>query len=347
MAIRSRSSVSTRTDFRKQDRGVVANSQLLRFGILWHTSKMPFYLGVDGGATKTSCAVGDEKALLGSGTSSGSNIVRSGEEQARASLQAAILKACCSAAIAPSQITQTCIGVAGVSVPDVSDKVRRIVAEVVAGSVEVVGDNEIAMEAAFGDAPGIVVASGTGSIAYGRNEHGEIARAGGHGFVVSDEGSGQWIGRAAVTAALRALDRDQVSFLYENIGKALHVRSRHELVKVVNGNPAPDFSQLFPVVVDAAEAGDAVAVSVLRAAGTELAQLAAVVFGRLWPNGGTVRVAMVGGVFQNAAIVRQEFYNSLRAVHPQVNVSFSVVNPVMGALALARKAVQRNAAHNA
>ena len=66
----------------------------------------------------------------------------------------------------------------------------------------------IALEAAFGSGPGVIVIAGTGSIAYGRNREGQTARAGGWGFAISDEGSGHWIGRTAVAAAIGAWDED-------------------------------------------------------------------------------------------------------------------------------------------
>ena len=65
----------------------------------------------------------------------------------------------------------------------------------------------IALEAAFGSGPGVIVIAGTGSIAYGRNREGQTARAGGWGFAISDEGSGHWIGRTAVAAAIARLGR--------------------------------------------------------------------------------------------------------------------------------------------
>jgi glucosamine kinase len=301
---------------------------------------MAIYLGIDGGGTKTTCAVGDDNNLLGTGTSGGSNVIRLGEAQARACLQAAILKACQAAKVEPGAVERTCIGVAGASVPQVRKAVRCFIAEIVSGEVVVVGDNEIALEAAFGGAPGVIVASGTGSIAYGRNEQGKTARAGGHGFAISDEGSGHWIGRAAIAAAMRAFDREQDTQLHGYINDALQVRSREDVVKAANATPPPDFARLFPVVVQAAEAGDQVAVEVLKSAGGELAELGAIVIRKLWPADANVRVGMVGGVFQNSTQVRQEFYNALRKTHPQVNVSFSIADPVTGALSLARKVSQ-------
>ena len=70
-----------------------------------------------------------------------------------------------------------------------------------------VNDALVALEAGAPGEPGVVVISGTGSISYGRNAQGEAARAGGWGYVLGDEGSGYWIGRAALRAVLRQADR--------------------------------------------------------------------------------------------------------------------------------------------
>ena len=72
--------------------------------------------------------------------------------------------------------------------------------------VLVVNDALVALEAGAPGEPGVVIISGTGSIAYGRNAAGEAARSGGWGYVLGDEGSGYWIGRAALRAVLREAD---------------------------------------------------------------------------------------------------------------------------------------------
>ncbi len=71
----------------------------------------------------------------------------------------------------------------------------------------VVNDALVALEAGAPGEAGVVIISGTGSIAYGRNRRNEGARAGGWGHVLGDEGSGFWIGRAAMRAVLREADR--------------------------------------------------------------------------------------------------------------------------------------------
>jgi glucosamine kinase len=309
---------------------------------------VPYYLGIDGGGTKTTCAVGDESQLLATATAGPSNIVRVGKEQARQSLQRAVHQACAAAGITPAQVVRTCIGGSGAARPDVADILRRILAEIFATPIDVVGDMQIALDAAFDTGPGVIVIAGTGSIAYGRNAKGETVRAGGWGFAIGDEGSAHWIGRAAIIAVLHAADvtgdltgqnsaaSTQSSSLANALLKAWGVRSPIDLAQAANSIPPPDFASLFPAV---AASKDDLAEQVLSSAGRELAQIAAVVILRLFAadKSKTVPVAMIGGVFRHAALVREVFYNELR-IDKRVNVNPAVVEPVQGALRIARRA---------
>ncbi len=303
------------------------------------TTLVAIYLGIDGGGSKTSCLIGDETNVLGTGTGGASNLVRVGEAQARESLSGAIRQACAVANLNPSQIGSVCIGLAGAARSEISELVTRIVSEIVPGKVKVVGDNVIALEAAFGGGPGVIVIAGTGSIAYGRNREGQTARAGGWGFVISDEGSGHWIGRTAVAAALGSWDEDpaQNLRLIEVLMKSWRVETIEQLVPAANATPPPDFAALFPAVLSLADSGDRIARDVLTQAGTQLANLAGILIRRLFPQAGAVPVAMSGGVFGSSALVRQVFYNSLHSGRPDVVINPNVVEPVRGALDLARK----------
>ncbi len=297
------------------------------------------FLGIDGGGSKTSCLIGDENSVLGSGSAGGSNLVRVGEAQAREALAAAIRQACAVASLAPAQITRTCLGLAGAARAEIADPVRHMLTEIVSGEIEVVGDMVIAHEAAFGGGPGVIVISGTGSIAYGRNSQGQTKRAGGWGHAVSDEGSGHRIGRAAVADALRAEDEAHGAnpALLAGIKQAWRVESHDQLILAANASPAPDFAALLPAVLAAADSGDVLARRILSEAGTELAGLAGIVIHHLFPQGGSVPVAMSGGVFANSALLCQVFYNSLRSEYPDAAVKAQVIDPVRGALELARK----------
>jgi glucosamine kinase len=298
-----------------------------------------FYLGIDGGGSKTTCTIGDDTSILGTGTSGASNFIRVGGEKARHALAAAVQDACADAKISPDQIERTCIGLAGAARAEVRDWVQRAASELVSGEIEIVGDNITALHAAFGAGPGVVVIAGTGSIAFGRNSRGDTARAGGWGFAVSDEGSGHWIGRAAVSAALRAEDAADSVALMGNILQAWNLSSRDVLVMAANATPSPDFATLVPVVIQSSESGDRAANDVLTRAGTELAGIAAIVLRRILTDE-PAQVAMSGGVFRHSSLVRETFYNRLEILSPGISIRPEIVDPVQGALELARAGIR-------
>ncbi len=295
---------------------------------------MTHFLAIDGGGTTTTCVVADEKSVLARATASASNINRVGEEKARTALHAAIGEACASAGVDPKTVLRTCAGVAGGGRQAISETIKRIVGEVVGGEVQVVGDMVIALEAAFPGAPGVIVIAGTGSIAFGRNERGETGRAGGWGYTVSDEGSGYWIGRTAVRFALRARDEGHDTELLSEVMRAFGVREFEELVRGVN-RPSADFAAIAPAVIALAEKDD-FARGVLSFAAKELAALAEIVIRHIWGTEQHVPVATAGGVFRNSSLMRELFYNELRALWPEITAIAEVIEPMQGALYLAR-----------
>jgi N-acetylglucosamine kinase-like BadF-type ATPase len=297
------------------------------------------YLGIDGGGTKTTCVIADETSVLGSATTGGSNITRHGDAHVRESLHSSVKAACAAAKIEPSQIESACIGLSGAGRPEVRDAVAEMMREVLRGHITVVSDLETTLQAAFGDGAGVITIAGTGSIAYGRNARGQTARAGGWGLAISDEGSGQWIGRTAVSAVLGAKDAGDDPPLLATILNLWKLTSLDELVRRANASPPPDFSSLFRVVLVAADAGDPLAKHVLHRAATELAALARNVIRRLFGDAYSVPVAMSGGVFRQSELVREVFSNKLIAEFPQTSIHPIVVEPVRGALELARKAM--------
>lgn len=297
-----------------------------------------FYLGIDGGGTKTRCALGDEASVLATSTAGGSNVIRLGEAQAREAIHSAVQQVCSTANISPDKIHRICIGAAGAARPEIAAKLRAILAELTPAPVEVVGDMVIALEAAFGSGPGVIAIAGTGSIVWGRDAAGRTARAGGWGFAISDEGSGHWIGRRTVSAILHAHDDDQETLLTGMVLREWNLATLDELVQKANSLPPPDFPRLFPVVLHAAEQADSVAHALLADAATHLSNLAAAVIRRLAPQPPYVPVAMTGSVFRQSDDVRKIFYNTLQATFPGIEIRPHPVVPVEGALARARRA---------
>ena len=304
---------------------------------------MAYYLGIDGGGTKTRCVLADETTVLAKVMTGGSNIVRLGETQAKEALRTAIRQVCAIAKISPDRIRAICIGAAGAARPEIAAKIRSILAEltpeIAHANIEIVGDTVIALEAAFGADPGVIAIAGTGSIVYGRDAAGRTARAGGWGFAISDEGSGHWIGRRAISAILSARDQSLETTLTAMVLRSWKLTTIDELVQQANSTPPPDFPRLFPIVLRAADEADGIARDLLADAGTKLAELTSTVVRRLAPQASadTLPVATTGSVFRQSPLVRQVFYNLLQKDLPGIDVRQDLADPVDGALARARR----------
>ena len=169
---------------------------------------MKYFLGVDGGASKTAALVTDENSVpLGRGLAGGSNHLRVGIEQATRNIERAVNSALVEAGVAIREIEYAYCGIAG---SDHIEHHERVVEALRVffprGNFVVDNDARIALTGAVGFGSGIVVIAGTGSVAFGRNTNGGEARAGGWGPKIGDEGSGYAIARDGLTAIVRAYD---------------------------------------------------------------------------------------------------------------------------------------------
>src|SRR5216684_1462036 len=193
---------------------------------------MPLYMGIDAGGTKTDCAISNGAELLGQATAGSCKRTRVGDETARQNLRQAILHAAEAAHVPPRDIMQICIGITGASVPGTTAWVKSVIHELTLGSVNVMGDQIVAHQAAFGRLPGVLVIAGTGSVAYGRNDRGETARAGGWGPMISDQGSAFWIGREAVGGVLKILDTGKTPDLLATIAGTWRVPGMEDIIRI-------------------------------------------------------------------------------------------------------------------
>ena len=298
---------------------------------------MPMFLGIDAGGTKTECAVADASTILGRATAGSCKLLKVGRERAARELAAAVHQALADAGCEMQDIASCCVGLAGASHPEVFAWTRKTMETLLDAPCVIVGDNLIALEAAFQGGAGIIVVSGTGSIAFGRNADGVTARAGGWGPTISDEGSGHWIGRMAASRAMRAWDAGRNSVLVDKLMASWRVRTREEMVALVNASPSPEFADLVPRVAEAAANGDASALQIMKDAGAELAELALSVLWRLWRDASGVNLCVAGGVLQNREPVRNALRESLAAKQKGLIWDERPVDPVSGAIFLAKK----------
>src|SRR5215468_2613685 len=202
----------------------------------------------------------------------------------------------------------------------------------------IVNDALIALQAGIGDAPGIVVVSGTGSIAYGRNARGEAARAGGWGYVLGDEGSGYWIGRFALRAVVRHADgRGRETSLTSRLLGHFDLTGPSELIhKVYHQELAPSaIGALAHYVQEARDDGDLVAAVILDQAAEELAATAAAVMKRLEMDHESFSFVLAGGMFHAVPWLCDQLNVLLRSLATQSRTIRLEEDPALGAVQLA------------
>lgn len=216
------------------------------------------------------------------GRSGPSNPMRVGFGGALAAVCEAGQVAMQNAKVPLAEISAVCAGLAGAAQPESERKIQKLLAEEFPGKlVHVCTDLDLTLEAT-GSGPAIVLIAGTGSAAVGRGCDGQMARVGGHGPLLGDEGSAYDIGQRAVIEALRASDRGKGdSPLAARILRELRLSDWQELHLRVYSVPDEVFPRIFPVVAAAAEEGDETARALLQQSACALAALVADLVERL------------------------------------------------------------------
>jgi N-acetylglucosamine kinase-like BadF-type ATPase len=311
---------------------------------------MAYFLGVDAGGTKTDFVLGDETRTLARVRTGTIKRMRANEETTAANLKDALRQLTAASGVEMEAVARCCIGAAGETVALVTDWLRRAFAERVGGELILLGDVEIALDAAFFGGRGVLVLAGTGSNVAGRAAEGRIVTAGGWGPAMADQGSGHFLGLEGLRRGFLAIDEQRTTALLARAQEHWKLGSLGELIEFANANPAPDFSALAPLVVECAEQGDAVAQEVLAQGGAELAMLAGLVIERMRRMEAGEKfeppaVAVTGSVLERVAPLHAAFASSLRARYAGIALLDAPVDPAMGALWNARhRAAQTNAA---
>ena len=295
-------------------------------------------LGIDGGGTHTRASILSGGRLVAHAESGSIKRLRVGAEAAEEHLRALLKEVYAQAGVAGVQAAS--VGVASASMPGITEWITAVFNDFGVERSEVVGDEVIALDAAFHGGPGILQIAGTGSNTIGRAPDGSRESAGGWSSRLGDEGSGYWIGLHGVRWALRALDHGEPTQILEKVGEIWATPELNDLVNVGNSTPGPDFAALAPTINELAEAGDPVALSVVQQAAADLVDFVLLVRAKLRRKhgiAGEVPVAWTGGVVEKMAIVREAFFAGLHAAAPEMPVGREAVVSLDGALWRAKR----------
>ncbi|WP_033294457.1 N-acetylglucosamine kinase [Amycolatopsis jejuensis] len=278
---------------------------------------MTLVVGVDAGGTSTrAVAVDATGAVHGSAAGGGANP----NSHPPAVAAARIAEAIDTALGGRRDVLAAVVGMAGVSKlsdPDVAAEFSAAWQRIGLGTVvRTVGDAEVAYAAATSAPDGTVLIAGTGSIAGRIRNRRMVATAGGHGWLLGDEGSAFWLGREAVRATLAALERGAplgglaTTVLAEAFGPSAVDEgpdTMWALVTRANAEPPIRLARFAPLVSAAARSGDPVAEEITARAARHLVATARATR----EPGEKTPVVLVGSVLTGdspvGALVRTEF----------------------------------------
>jgi glucosamine kinase len=302
------------------------------------TSDAKYFLGFDGGGTKTECVLADDQGtVLARATAGPSNLLRTGYTRAWFSLSAAADSVLGQNKLRADDIRGICAGLGGAGRSGVVKRAKTFFERSFPNAkVLVTTDLEIALEAAFGTGGGIILLAGTGSAAFGRDVNGRTARAGGRGPWISDEGSAFDIGRRAIAAIVRSEEhRGPSTALSKNLFKWHDCRNWDSLLERIAKNPDDVFPKTFPLVAKVADSGDEVAQGILSTAAVSLAELASLVSSDLGWSDREVLIGQVGGVFGRSKFFDKAIEAELKKACPRARFVTAKMSPAEAAVHIA------------
>lgn len=277
-----------------------------------------YFVGVDGGGTKTALV-----AL----TSDGREVARAvcgplnynfiGIDEALGNLQSGI------ASLGLPTGSIAAVGIGDPSIDDTSDSpmakdFSKRAADALGVSVHIRSDAFMTLFALTGGKKaGVLIISGTGSMAIGENGDHKIAVAGGWGRLTGDEGSAYYIGREGICAALRAADGIAPKTALTDAALAhFGVGSPRDLISAFYGESDPDVAGFARHVAACAEDGDEVAGAILLDAAAHLCRLASVLVDRCHAD----VLGVWGSVLCKNATVRHAFEEGVRQKFPHISI---------------------------
>lgn len=299
-----------------------------------------YVIGVDGGGTKTEFVLLDfSGAVIGKFKGDTTNYQVVGGKRLKEELIKGFEEIIKMTNISQNKISSIFLGLAGAGRKTDRDEITALFSDTdFAGKIFVDSDAMVALAGAFGTAPGIIIISGTGAICFGKNSTGEIVRSGGWGYLLGDEGSGYFMGREALIAALKDFDgRGEKTKLRNRLEEHFEISAIDQVIPYIYQNKIDRvaIADLARIVFELANQGDLIAEQIVRQTGRELGMLAKAVAHRLDSENNEIKVALIGSIFKQKDQLINEISKELYEISWNVEISDPMFEPQYGAALLA------------
>ncbi|WP_300383775.1 BadF/BadG/BcrA/BcrD ATPase family protein [Clostridium sp.] len=297
-----------------------------------------YFLGIDGGGTKTCFSLIDEKGNLLTRVIKGTcHPAQIGFENLEKLLFEGLDEITKEMKISKKDINYSYLGLAGFGiVKEIADKIAIIVSKVFEGMKYTLNsDVRVAIAGTLACEDGINIVAGTGSIVLALKDE-EVKRCGGWGYSVGDEGSAYWIGKKALATFSKESDgRLEKSHLYHIFKEKLNLDKDYEIISFVNDKVKGDrgeIAKLASLCSQAATLGDKAAINIFKEAAYEISETVKVLL-KNYKEEETVKISYAGGVFKSGDLILNPLRKYLSGT--KANIIEPQFEPDLGACLLA------------
>ena len=307
-----------------------------------------YLFAVDGGGTKTEvlCARADG-IIVGRGLSGSTSLGSTTIGAASFNLKEAVRQAL-ETVPKNAEFSLLVMGLAGMDTDEEHEKALKIFSDVLSDykidRFELINDSEIALENGSSRENAIVIIAGTGSICIGRNAQGQKVQSGGMDFLLTDQGSGYYIGRQVLREAVKSYDgRAPKSILERLVCEHFNIDSIAQIKREVY-NPLLskiEIAELSPLCSQAFEEGDRAASEIFTHAIEELGLHAESVVRRLHLENQEFDCVLSGSV-SRISYIQESLSKKLTENYPSITIQVPIDPPVNGALKMALRLLNQN-----
>ncbi len=294
---------------------------------------MKYYLGIDGGGTRTTAAVSDENGkILLKKAGKTINFYSVGMPQARLNLDELV-----------SQITDELqidgfeavfVGCSALDGEADSVTLEAICGGIKAKSKAMNSDVYIALKSVEGECPCIAIC-GTGSMAAGEDKDGNTLIAGGWGHIVGDEGSGYAIAVNALKKCCEICDEGRITHLLLKANEFFGIDDFRKAIDIIySPDTTKDVLAGFAAQVGKLCNTDADAKDIVTNEAHAFAKTVTILLGKIKH---CKTLGMYGGIFAHNALFTQIFTQDINSIYPDVEARLLTTPPEESALELARK----------
>lgn len=307
---------------------------------------MKYFIGIDGGGTKTNCTLCDENLqVLNSLHSGPSNFLTIGTEIVSKTILDLIINCCGKSKIEINELGGIVLGTTGAGRENDAHKLENAVLKLTENHkiklpiFKVFSDARIALEGAFSGNPGSILISGTGSIMFGKDNEGKIHRVGGFGRLIGDEGSGYSIGKKGLNLISKYFDgRGKETLLIKSVEDKFGICDQSKLITKVYNNEI-NIQDCAPLVINAAENGDEQCRNIIDDETSELLLHILAMKNNFEDH--IMKLVFIGGLISNENLFSKMLKEKILTFVPLVKIQNADFPPEIGAVIMAKELLEK------